>query len=283
MLFSPILRALFSERLIHKVKCLANSEYNKAIQEDLRLQSLPRYTKGHTYFEELKIHFTDIASFRYSQIEIFKDEIYAFPSRSKSPKIIDCGANIGLSTLFFALKYPKAEIISFEADPVTFQTLQLNIYQLKNTDIKLYQKAVWTAESKLLFNPDGADGGNLLQSKLTNPNSIEIDAIDLRSYLQEPIDMLKIDIEGAEKTVIPRCKDLLPNVQNLFIEYHGCYEDHDSLVNILNILNNTGFTYRLSEVSTIKKPYYWLKSNPKSDSIQYNIFATQLRNIIGPD
>jgi FkbM family methyltransferase len=283
MLFSPILRALFSERLIHKVKCLANNQYNKAAKENLRLRSLPRYTKGHTYFNELELHFTDIASFSYSQIEIFKDEIYAFPSSTKSQKIIDCGANIGLSTLFFALKYPTAKIISFEAEPSTFQTLKLNIDQLKNTNIELIQKAAWTSESKLLFYPDGADGGNLLQSKLTNPNSIEIDAIDLRSYLQEPIDMLKIDIEGAEKTVIPHCKDLLPNVQNLFIEYHGSYEDHDSLVNILNILNNTGFTYRLSEVSTIKKPYYWLLSNPISDSIQYNIFATQLRNIIDPD
>jgi FkbM family methyltransferase len=283
MLFSPILRALFSERLIHKVKCLANSEYNKAIQEDLRLQSLPRYTKGHTYFEELKIHFTDIASFRYSQIEIFKDEIYAFPSRSKSPKIIDCGANIGLSTLFFALKYPKAEIISFEADPVTFQTLQLNIDQLKNTDIKLFQKAVWTAESKLLFNPDGADGGKLLSSQNAKSNSIEIDSIDLSTYLQEPVDMLKMDIEGAEKKVIPHCKDLLRNVQNLFIEYHGCYEDHDSLVNILNILQNTGFTYRLSEVCKLPKNFYLLKNSPKSKATQYNIFAAQLRNTIGSD
>ena len=272
MLLSSVLRELFSEKLIHKLKCIINREYKKEAIEDLRLKSLPRFTKGRTLFNGLDLHFTDAESYRYSKKEIFVDKIYAFQSSLKSPKIIDCGANIGLSTIFFALEYPHAKIISFEADPTTFQALQLNIDQIKNSNIQLIQKAVWTSEDRLLFNPDGADGGKVSQSKCAYANSIEVDATDLRVFLQEPVDMLKMDIEGSENTVIPHCYDLLRNVKNLFIEYHGSYKDHDSLINIINILSKAGFIYRLRELTVEKNLFYLFEQNSEK-TVQYNIFA----------
>lgn len=90
--------------------------------------------------------------------------------------------------------------------------------------------------------------------------------------------MLKMDIEGSEKTVIPHCNDLLRNVKNLFIEYHGSYKDHDSLLNILNILRKTGFIFRLRELSVEKKPFYMLEEGLEK-TVQYNIFAYQIREL----
>ena len=278
MLLSPLVRSIFSEKLIHRTKHFINRDFRKETLEELRLQSLPRYTKGRTLFNELDLHFTDVASFCYSKKEIFEDQIYAFPSSSKSPRIIDCGANIGLSTIFFALKYPHAEIISFEPDPTTFEILQLNINQINNSNIQLIHKAAWIAEDRILFNPDGADGGKISHCKNENANSVEVDATDLSIFLKEPVDMLKMDIEGSEKTVIPHCNDLLRNVKNLFIEYHGSYKDHDSLLNILNILRKTGFIFRLRELSVEKKPFYMLEEGLEK-TVQYNIFAYQIREL----
>ena len=278
MLLSPFVRTIFSENLINRIKYFIDRDFRNEKLEELRLQSLPRFTKGQTLFKELNLHFTDVASFCYSKKEIFEDQIYAFPSISQSPRIIDCGANIGMSTIFFALKYPHAKIISFEPDPTTFKILQLNIDQINNSNIQLIHKAAWIAEDRLLFNPDGADGGKISLCKNENANSVEVDATDLRIFLQEPVDMLKMDIEGSEKTVIPHCNDLLRNVKNLFIEYHGSYKDNDSLLNILNILRKTGFIFRLRELSVEKKPFYMLEDGLEK-TVQYNIFAYQIRGL----
>ena len=103
------------------------------------------------------------------------------------------------------------------------------------------------------------------------------DDITLR-MVYSAADMLKMDIEGSEKTVIPHCNDLLRNVKNLFIEYHGSYKDHDSLLNILNILRKTGFIFRLRELSVEKKPFYMLQEGLEK-KVQYNIFAYQIREL----
>src|SRR5690349_14366069 len=48
--------------------------------------------------------------------EIFIDKVYLFHSAELSPRIIDCGANIGLSVIFFKRTFPSAKIIAFEPD-----------------------------------------------------------------------------------------------------------------------------------------------------------------------
>jgi len=64
------------------------------------------------------VHYVDIGSLPFLYFEIFVDGVYAFTTSETSPRIIDCGGNIGMSAIWFAQHYRKAGITTFEADPV---------------------------------------------------------------------------------------------------------------------------------------------------------------------
>ena len=66
----------------------------------------------------------DIPSFIWQFKEIFVDEIYKFDSKDEEPVIYDCGANIGMSCLYFKILYPKARITAFEGDPIITDVLE---------------------------------------------------------------------------------------------------------------------------------------------------------------
>jgi hypothetical protein len=61
--------------------------------------------------------------------EIFVRQYYYFRANTDHPVIFDCGANLGMATLFFKWLYPKSRVEAFEPDPGTFAVLQKNVDQ----------------------------------------------------------------------------------------------------------------------------------------------------------
>src|SRR6185436_16806737 len=59
----------------------------------------------HKYNKKIAVHFNDPQAFLLSIRELFIEEIYKFRSTTDTPRIIDCGAHIGMSLLFFKLNY----------------------------------------------------------------------------------------------------------------------------------------------------------------------------------
>src|SRR5688500_1422830 len=91
------------------------------------LRAMPRYTKGVCKLAGRRIEFPDGPSFAAMYDEIFRNEIYRFVSDSANPFVIDCGANIGISILYFKQVYPACRILAFEPDPAIFTYLSKNI------------------------------------------------------------------------------------------------------------------------------------------------------------
>tara|TARA_B100001093_G_C26761617_1_gene985980 strand:+ start:222 stop:1052 length:831 start_codon:yes stop_codon:yes gene_type:complete len=269
--FSPVIHKIFSKSFIRDVKCLFDSNLRSSRHEERRLKNLPRFLKTNTKINGKLVEFVDITSFLHLREEIFEKEIYKFPSKIKNPRIIDCGANIGLSTLYFYEQYPNARITAFEADPQIFQTLDKNISQLNSNDIEIINKAVWFEKTTLKFNQNGSDGGNIGMESNSN-NCILVDSVSLSDYLDEPIDFLKIDIEGAEHQVIPSCKNKLKNVKFLFIEYHSCKNDIQCLDTYLKLLRENNFRYDLHTWNFNKNPFFKKVDTSKFDLL-VNIFA----------
>ena len=83
--------------------------------------------------------------------EIFVEEVYSFKAETNMPKIIDCGANVGLSIIYFKKLYPDAIIIAFEADRDIFNMLSQNLLSLHISDVEITNKAVWKEDTKLQF------------------------------------------------------------------------------------------------------------------------------------
>lgn len=238
--------------------------------ETNRLLTLPNFTEGTADFFEKKFHFSHGPSFVHSVDELFKDELYKFVSDTENPYIIDCGANIGLSIYYFKKLFPKSKILAFEPDEQIFNLLEKNVRDLENVIIE--KKAVWTEDTSLEFYSEGALAGSLMTDFGKSDNKITIEAVDLKKYLNRKIDFLKIDIEGAENTVIFDIASHLHNVENLFLEYHGILSEPQNLGDILNLVKEAGFQYYIRLAGeTIRFPF--CKEEPVNFNQQLNILC----------
>src|SRR5947209_4216587 len=83
--------------------------------------------------------------------EIFRVNQYIFSCKTERPFIIDCGAHIGISVLYFKRCYPYAQIIAFEPDPQTFQILEQNVTQNHLQDVHLINAAVTHDDGEIPF------------------------------------------------------------------------------------------------------------------------------------
>lgn len=218
--------------------------------------------------------FTDSASFLAIYDEVFNKKIYKFHTNNDMPYIIDCGANIGLSILYFAKEFPKATILAFEPDEKSFNIIEHNIIGQGSSNITIIKKGLWKEDAVLEFNVEGADGGRLnYVSNIESSRKTEVPVTTLSTYLDRDVDFLKIDIEGAEYEVLKECRDKLHHVKNLFVEYHSFVDQPQKLDQIIEILRNSGFRYYINNSGVrSKKPFIKRKEMLGMD-LQINVFA----------
>jgi FkbM family methyltransferase len=212
----------------------------------------------------------DAPSFLSTFRQIFDEKIYGFVAETEQPYILDCGANIGLSVIYFKQLYPRSVIVAFEADKAIYETLRRNVRSLGYENVEVIHRAVWNSETELDFTSDGGDGGRLSTPE-DKPSQV-VKTIRLRDYLDRKIDFLKLDIEGAETAVLEDCADRLSNVQCLFVEYHS-FEGQPQMFHVLtDVLANAGF--RLHVQAPMPAPQPFVKCTPVMGmDMQLNIFA----------
>lgn len=139
-----------------------------------------------------------------------------------APKIIDFGGHIGCFALRAFIHTPKAEIYSFEAAPDTADYLEQN--QKLNPDVNWHvvRAALWSENKPIYLNRSPSSLGHRVGDSNTGE---AVDALTPDSVLQktgwEKIDLIKMDIEGAEEAVIPFADTLLSKTDSLLIEIHN--------------------------------------------------------------
>jgi len=234
-----------------------------------------RYTPYHVSFNGFNIQVADFKSFIYQYQEIFFNGFYSFNSKNSSPVIYDCGANIGISSLFFSSKHPSAKIVAYEASPSVFKVLEKNIRINNISNVQLFQNAIWIKNDLLEFSEEGADAGSLYAIK--NSKKIQVQAIDFLEVLnkEDKIDFIKIDIEGAENELIPHLSPAFHKIDKLFIEYHSFKNTPQKLDEILSLLKEFNFRYYIRHSNERKQPFI---DNGKDENMdmQLNIFAYKI-------
>lgn len=236
-----------------------------------KLQKIPRFMELQTGILGNSIKVPDSASFVFIFKEIFFEHIYKFRTNCSNPRIIDCGANIGLSVLYFKKMFPGSIITAFEPDEKLFDTLKSNVEAFQFDNVCLINKGLWKEDGRLSFISEGADGGKINFN--SEPSTHSIAVTRLSNYLNQKIDFLKIDIEGAEFDVLEECKDKLENVQRIFLEYHSFIGQEQKLDKILAVLKESGFRIYISSPGLHSK-------NPFEEINTYNGMDLQL-NIFG--
>jgi FkbM family methyltransferase len=194
-------------------------------------------------FENLRILF----------IEIYIHEEYQYFTNIKAGTIIaDCGANIGMATLYFKWRSPDCIIHSFEPDPMAFQALASNVKNNHLSGVFLHNVAVMDKNETLQFYVSKQEQASLMMSTLPkrmNEQNIEVQGIDFSAFVNEKkTTLLKIDIEGAEKKVFDQLytTGALTILQQIIMEYHHKIEGQAaSLSEMLLILEKSGFEYNL--------------------------------------
>ena len=223
------------------------------------------------FFFGQKLYIHDHESFMSVYREIYREEVYKFTCTSREPYIIDCGANIGLATLYFKQCHPNSHIVAFEADPNIFKFLEKNVHSFGFRDVELINSAVFDVDDvELDFFTEGGAGGRVEKESLGGSSCIRVKTTRLKKLLVQDIAFLKIDIEGAESRVIRDCRDNLKLVQNLFIEYHSFSADQQELHEILEIVRDVGFRYHIKSAYVTRFPFVNRNLNAGMDN-QLNI------------
>jgi FkbM family methyltransferase len=143
--------------------------------------------------------------------ELYLQEEYPEELGIRDPQVIvDLGANIGLALLDFRLRYPSARLIGVEPDPIAFNTLRSNTADDPN--IEILPIAVGRSDGTRTFysSPESVVSG--FERTRDFQKTLPVITRSLDSLMSDlalaSIDLLKIDIEGAEQEVLGACKRL---------------------------------------------------------------------------
>lgn len=208
----------------------------------------------HLILNGLSIYNRNIKETREIYSSIFLRHDYNPIITTPSPKIIDGGAHIGLATIFFKKKYPSAEIVAIEANPKTFFCLKKNV----EINSKAGVKTIWGALSNktghipLYIDPKNTDPWSWDDSIIKNiwsdrpkrkiKKTIRVPAVLLSDFITSSIDFIKLDIEGAECTVLKEAEPKLNLVKSIILEFHPTKKTpRTNLIKIRNILRRHNF------------------------------------------
>jgi FkbM family methyltransferase len=172
----------------------------------------------------LRLRSSDLATFRQVLATAGYDSDFARAPRT----IIDAGANIGLTSVFYANRYPEAKILAIEPEESNFRLLKKNTAPY-HTIIPL-QGALWKNDQELEIVDSGA-GEWGFQTKAATPSSPangrnhgKIVGMTIEMLMQkhglDGIDFLKMDIEGAEKEVFENAEGWIEKVNLIAAELH---------------------------------------------------------------
>lgn len=210
--------------------------------------------------------------------EIFLKEAYVLERTQEPVSIIDCGANIGVSLLYFKLRAPNARVTCFEPNPGARTILEKNIRENGWGDSVTVVPFALGAEkgtAQLYLKDTTASGSdasvaNYFDTKKSGVTTLPIDVVTLSSYISAPVDLLKIDIEGPELNVLEEIVSAgkITQVTSIQLEYHYI-KGHFTrpLSDVLTLLEKNGFK---TFVESIASPHHVVQ---KDVNHAYMMFA----------
>lgn len=223
-----------------------------------RMFARPPETSGIERLGEFEVRINDGPNFYILYKDIFVRRYYHFEARRPAPIILDGGGNIGLSVLYFKRVYPDARIITFEPDQAVLPLLKENLARNRLSDVRVIEAALSARTGATTFHGDGKYGGSMASDptashgEATSPYTVG--CVRLRDHLAEPIDFLKLNIEGAEWEVLADSEDRLTNVPEMVVEYHHLPGLPRTLHGILALLDRCGFDYLVNDFDDETNP-----------------------------
>jgi FkbM family methyltransferase len=161
--------------------------------------------------------------------EIFVGEAYRPPTElpeRRAEFIVDAGANLGYSIVYFARRHAGAEVLAFEPHPAHLRLLYQHIHANELTrNVRVEACAVSNGESKSFLSDRGCES-TVMAGRA--PGRIPIKVRDFFAEVDDrPIDLLKMDIEGAEYSILGDPRMAMLPVRTLVLEWHNTADHPD--------------------------------------------------------
>jgi FkbM family methyltransferase len=158
--------------------------------------------------------------------DVFCRESYASPKPlPAAPRIIDAGGHLGMASLYFLQRYPSCHLTTLEPNP-TLAALLRQTLSGYGPQVVLLEAALSTSNgtsqfhitSDNLFNVTGGiDNREAPDRAVTR---LVVPQVDARDVLREPVDLMKLDVEGHEYELLPLPLFEPSHVRNLVVEFH---------------------------------------------------------------
>jgi len=173
---------------------------------------------------ERPIAFRKDMSERHAFAQVFIHREYDFEWGGALERIIDGGANVGLATLYFKERFPKAHIAAVEPHPGNAEAFRGNTAHLEGVD--LFEAALHSRSGETLAVTDEGHGSNAF---MTRPDGAEkavaevatVTIFDLMERMGwSSLDLVKIDIEGGEGVLFEENLDWMDVTRHIVLEFH---------------------------------------------------------------
>lgn len=158
--------------------------------------------------------------------KIFIDEEYKLPFERPVGTILDLGANIGLASVYYALAFPDATIVAVEPSSENIALLRSNVAAFPK--IRVVHAAAWSKDGPLaMVDPGMGPWGMRVEDSQHRDESAVVEGLRVSTLLDRQgiknLDLLKVDIEGAEKEVFGTSEDWIGRVGAAVVELHDRY------------------------------------------------------------
>lgn len=229
------------------IRLRGRSDDSAQVERLLPLLRLPKYLAGQLPWRGHTLQYADAPATYYQLADIYANRVYDFECDCPNPRILDIGGHIGLASLRFRELYPEARLTIFEPDPKLVEILRANLAAFGDIRSEVLAAAAWVDEGTQPFAYRGDDSGAL------DPNSPHlVSTVDVAKYCEQPVDFLKMDVEGAEYALLSHLALTggLTRVSRLCVELHQWSAGVPRFHETLTLLVAAGMNYRIQSVAT---------------------------------
>ena len=170
--------------------------------------------------------------------EVWFEEAYRLPFPVPGGVLLDLGANIGLTSLWLAKRYPFTRIVAVEPEPSNAALVRQN-FELNGIQADVLEAAIGARVGTATFQVcRNSNQGKLSESGVL-VSMVSVDFI-LEKFTLPQLDLVKVDIEGGEQELFGGPTAWLDHTKALIIEFHPTIVDY---LRLTKLVENRGFDY----------------------------------------
>jgi len=217
---------------------------NGVVVNPYLVEEKPRREPGSANLPFGSLDYVDSLTANAQLKEIFIAGNYDTMIEKPDPWIVDCGGNIGLATIRFKQLFPKGRLLVFEADASIAGVLKGNVDKLNLADVEVVPSAAWITKGTISFVREGTDSGKISGDEEGREGAESVVSCErLADWIDRPVDLLKLDVEGAEFAILD---DLLntgkmDQVQRIICECHFYGKEWEAMGTLMSRLARAGF------------------------------------------